>query len=266
MSASLLILFNGVTDKLIPLFAVGAFLAFTLSQAGMVVHWFKSKDQGTRVSAMINGLGALATGMTFLIVMVTKFAEGAWLVVIVMPALYLLMFSIRRHYDMIAREVAISGRLTFQPPSDIIAIVPVETPNALMRKALQTACGLSRRVQILHIEQENSPPDFVSEWNSHVRASIKEAGFPEPELVILESPYRKVVSPILEHIWKLERENPDKTVVVLIPQLIEARWYYRFLHNQREMILRNELLLKGENRILVVNVPWQIEKHAARPK
>jgi amino acid transporter len=266
MSASLLILFNGVTDKLIPLFAVGAFLAFTLSQAGMVVHWLKSQDQGARFSTMINGLGALATGITFLIVIVTKFAEGAWLVVIVIPALYLLMYSIRRHYDMIVREVAISGRLSLQPPSDMIAIVPVETPNALVQMALQTACSLSRRVQILHIKQENNPRDFVSEWNSHVRASITEAGLPEPELVILESPYRKVVSPILDYIWKLERENPDETVVVLIPQLIEARWYYRFLHNQREMILRNELLLKGENRILVVNVPWQIEKHASAPE
>jgi amino acid transporter len=266
MSAILLILFNGVTDKLIPLFAVGAFLAFTLSQAGMVVHWLKSKDRGARLSMMINGLGALATGVTFLIVIVTKFTEGAWLVVIVMPGLYLLMYSIRRHYDMIAGEVAISGRLTLQTPSDILAIVPVETPNALVQKALQIAFGFSRRVQILHIKQENKQRDFVSEWNGHVRASIKEAGLPEPELVILESPYRRVVSPILDHIWKLERENPDKTVVVLIPQLVEARWYYRFLHNQRETSLRNELLLKGENRILVVNVPWQIEKHAAAPK
>jgi Amino acid permease len=266
MSAILLILFNGVTDKLIPLFAVGAFLAFTLSQAGMVVHWLKSKDRGARLSMMINSLGALATGVTFLIVITTKFTEGAWLVVIVMPALYLLMYSIRRHYDMIAGEVAISGRLSLQPPSDILAIVPVETANALVQKALQTAFGLSRRVQILHIKQENKQRDFVSEWNCDVRASIKEAGLPEPELVILESPYRKVVSPILDHIWKLERENPDKTIVVLIPQLVEARWYYRFLHNQRETILRNELLLKGENRILVVNVPWQIEKHAAAPK
>jgi amino acid transporter len=114
MSAILLILFNGVTDKLIPLFAVGAFLAFTLSQAGMVVHWLKSKDRGARLSMMINSLGALTTGVTFLIV--TKFTEGAWLVVIVMPALYLLMYSIRRHYDMIAGEVAISGRLSLQPP------------------------------------------------------------------------------------------------------------------------------------------------------
>jgi hypothetical protein len=161
--------------------------------------------------------------------------------------------------------VAISGRLSLQPPSDILAIVPVETANALVQKALQTAFGFSRRVQVLHIKQENKQQDFVSEWDCHVRASIKEAGLPEPELVILESPYRKVVSPILDHIWKLERENPDTTVVVLIPQLVEARWYYRFLHNQRETILRNELLLKGENRILVVNVPWQIEKHSAAP-
>ncbi|MDX6557763.1 MAG: hypothetical protein QOF72_812, partial [Blastocatellia bacterium] len=262
MSAGLLILFNGVTDKLIPLFAVGAFLAFTLSQAGMVVHWLKSKDQGARLGTIINGVGAAATGITFLIVIVTKFTEGAWLVVIVVPALYFLMYSIRRHYDKISRKVAISGQLNLQPPRDIIAIVPIETPNVLVQKALQTACRLSSRVQILHIKQENSPRDFVSDWNCHVRASIKEASLPEPELVILESPYRKVVSPILDHIWKLERENPDKTIIVLIPQLVEAHWYYRFLHNQREMILRNELLLKGENRILIINVPWQIEKHA----
>jgi Amino acid permease len=261
LSASLLILFNGVTDKLIPLFAVGAFLAFTLSQAGMVVHWLKSKGQSARFSAMINGLGALATGITFLIVIVTKFAEGAWLVVFVAPGLYLLMVSVRRHYSKIENELAISGRLSMQPPQDMIAIVPVQNLNALAQKALQTAYGLSRRIQVLHVKHENDQRDFILEWNRHFQTSIEVAGLPEPELVVLESPYRKVVSPILDHIWKLERENPDETVVVLIPQLIEAHWCYSFLHNQRATILRNELLLKGENRILIVNIPWQIEKH-----
>jgi hypothetical protein len=261
MSASLLILFNGVTDKLIPLFAVGAFLAFTLSQAGMVVHWLNSKGRSARFSAMINGLGALATGITFLIVIVTKFAEGAWLVVFVAPGLYLLMSSIRRHYSKIENELAISGPLSLQAPQDMIAIVPVQNLNALAQKALQTAYSLSRKIQVLHVKHENDQCDFVLEWNRHVQTSIEDAGLPEPELVVLESPYRKVVSPILDHIWKLERENPDETIVVLIPQLIEAHWYYIFLHNQRATILRNELLLKGENRILIVNVPWQIEKH-----
>jgi amino acid transporter len=261
MSASLLILFNGVTDKLIPLFAIGAFLAFTLSQAGMVVHWLRKKNQSAGFSAAINGLGAFATAITFLIVIVTKFAEGAWVVVIVVPALYLLMYSVKRHYSKIAREVAISGRLNLQPFRDMIAVVPVQTPNALAQKALRTAYALSQRIQVLHIQQENDSSDFVSEWNRHVQGSIKRAGLPDPELVILDSPYRKVISPILDHIWKLERKNPDQTVVVLIPQLVEAHWYYTFLHNQREKILRNELLLKGENRILIVNVPWKIEKH-----
>ncbi len=260
MSASLLIAFNGVTDKLIPLFAVGAFLAFTLSQAGMVVHWLKSEDRRTRFSALVNGLGALATGLTFLIVIVTKFFEGAWLVAIVMPGLYLLMRSIRKHYDKIAREVSISGDFTLQGPAETIAVVPMEEPNALTQRALQTAHGLSRRIQVLHIKQENSQCDFLSEWNRNVHASVEQAGLPEPEMVILESPYRKVVSPILDHIWKLERENRDKTIIVLIPQLVEAHWYYRFLHNQRETILRMELLSKGESRIVIVNVPWKIEK------
>jgi amino acid transporter len=266
VSAGLLIAFNGVTDKLIPLFAVGAFLAFTLSQAGMVAHWLKSKDRQARFSALINGLGALATGLTFLIVIVTKFFEGAWLVAIVMPGLYLLMRSVRKHYDKIAREVSISSGHTLQGPAEMIAVVPMEKPNALTQKALRTASGLSRRIQVLHIKQENHHPDFLSEWNRTVQASIEQAGLPKPELVILESPYRKVVSPILDYICKLERENPDKTIVVLIPQLVEAHWYYRFLHNQRETILRMELLRKGENRIVIVNVPWKIEKGAEAPK
>jgi amino acid transporter len=260
MSASLLIAFNGVTDKLIPLFAVGAFLAFTLSQAGMVVHWLKSKERNARFSALVNGLGALATGLTFLIVIVTKFFEGAWVVAIVMPSLYLLMRSIRKHYDKIARDVAIPNDFTLKGPAETIAVVPMEKPNALIQRALETAHGLSRTIQVLHIKQENSQCDFLSEWNRNVKESVKQAGLPEPEMVILESPYRKVVSPILEHIWKLERENPDKTIIVLIPQLVEAHWYYRFLHNHRDMMLRMELLSKGENRIVIVNVPWKIEK------
>jgi amino acid transporter len=117
LAGSLLILFNGVTDKLIPLFAVGAFLAFTLSQAGMVMHWSRSKDPNARLSAVVNGTGAIATAITFLIGIVTKFSEGAWLVVIVMPALFILMLSINRHYTRIAREVAVSGPIRLERPT-----------------------------------------------------------------------------------------------------------------------------------------------------
>jgi amino acid transporter len=260
LAATLFIVFNGVTDRLIPLFAVGAFLAFTLSQAGMVVHWLKSDDRASRLSAVINGFGAVATGVTFLIVLVTKFTEGAWLVAIVIPLLYFLMYSIKHHYSEIASQLATSGRLPFEAASDMIAVVPVDTVNALAHRALQTAFGISRRIHVVHVKYENNPCDFASEWKHRVRGSIESAGLPEPELVVLESPYRKVISPILDYIWTLERENPSDTIAVLIPQLIETHWYYSFLHNQRATILRNMLLLKGQNRIVIVNVPWRIEE------
>src|SRR5580692_1392085 len=148
LAGSLLILFNGVTDKLIPLFAVGAFLAFTLSQAGMVMHWSRSKDRNARLSAVVNGTGAIATAITFLIVIVTKFAEGAWLVVIVMPLLFILMLLINRHYSRIAREVAVSGPIRLEQPSKMIAVVPIDYLNVLAEKALQIAYGLSEDIHI----------------------------------------------------------------------------------------------------------------------
>ena len=260
LAGSLLILFNGVTDKLIPLFAVGAFLAFTLSQAGMVIHWSRSKDRNARLSAVINGIGAFATAITFLIVIVTKFAEGAWLVVIVLPLLFILMLAISRHYARIGREVAVSGPVCLERPREMIAVVPIDHLNILAERALQVAYGLSQNIHVLHIQEEQSHRDFSSEWHVDVQPSIDRTGLPAPELVILKSPYRKVITPILNYIWKLEGENPENVIAVLIPQLVESRWYYSFLHNRRAAILKTVLLLKGRNRILIINVPWNLEK------
>ncbi|MBV9106753.1 MAG: APC family permease [Verrucomicrobia bacterium] len=260
LAGSLLICFNGVTDKLIPLFAVGAFLAFTLSQAGMVMHWSKSKDRNARLSALLNGTGAIATTITFLIVIVTKFVEGAWLVVIVMPLLFILMLSINRHYTRIGREVAVSGPIRLERPSKMIAVVPIDYLNALAEKALQVAYGLSQNIHVVHIQEEQSSRDFSREWSLNVQPSIARAGLAKPNLVILASPYRKVITPILNYIWQLEGKNPETTIAVLVPQLIESRWYYSLLHNRRAEILKTLLLLKGRNRILIVNVPWNLEK------
>jgi hypothetical protein len=260
LAATLLIAFNGVTDKLIPLFAVGAFLAFTLSQAGMVLHWLKSNVPGSRINAFINGLGAVATGITLLIVIVTKFAEGAWLIVIVMPILYFFMFSVHRHYTRIASEIAISGTINLRPPREIIAIVPVENLNALAEKALQIAYGVTDRVHVLHVQCENSPRDFAAEWRDYVQASLDAAKLPSATLVVIESPFRRVIAPILDYIWDLERRSPNFTIAVLVPQLIEARWYYTFMHNQRATILKTRLLLEGQNRTLIINIPWKLEK------
>jgi amino acid transporter len=258
LAGILLFVFNGVTDRLIPLFAVGAFLAFTLSQAGMVMHWLKSKEPNAYLSAIINGIGAFATGVTLLIVIVTKFAEGAWIVLIVLPLLYLIMQAIEWHYRNVAEEIAISGPISLREPNPLIAVVPLDHINSVSARALQAAFAVTKKVHVVHVEHEDSEEDFAGEWDKYVKPAIKQSRLPAPEVVVLKSPYRKVVAPTLDYIWNLERENPDNSIVVLIPQLVESHWYYSFLHNQRAAILRTVLLLKGRNRILIMDVPWHL--------
>jgi amino acid transporter len=260
LSGILLIVFNGVTDRLIPLFAVGAFLAFTLSQAGMVMHWLKKKQPGAAGSIVLNAIGAIATGITFFIVIVTKFAEGAWVVLLVMPGLYLFMLMIHRHYEKIGEELALTGPIELKAPRPMMAVIPIMNLNSLAEKALQIAYSLSGEVSVVHIERENSQRDFRQEWEKQIQPAISRVNLPLPHLEIIESPYRHVVAPTLDYIWRLERNNPDRTIAVLIPQLIESHWYYSFLHNQRAAILRTVLLMKGMNRITIVNVPWHIQK------
>ena len=142
----------------------------------------------------------------------------------------------------------------------MIAVVPIDYLNVLTEKALQIAYGLSQNIHIVHVQEEHSGRDFSSEWRLDVQPSIDRSGLPEPNLVILKSRYRKVITPILNYIWQLEGKNPENVIAVLVPQLIESRWYYSLLHNRRADILKTVLLLKGRNRILIVNVPWNLEK------
>jgi hypothetical protein len=142
----------------------------------MVMHWSRSRDRNARLSAVVNGTGAIATAITFLIVIVTKFAEGAWLVVIVLPLLFILMLSINRHYSRIWRELAVSGPIRLERPREMIAVVPIDHLNGLAKKALQIAYGLSQDIHIVHIQEEHSGRDFASEWRLDVQPSIDRAG------------------------------------------------------------------------------------------
>ncbi|MBV8375542.1 MAG: hypothetical protein JO279_00910 [Verrucomicrobia bacterium] len=142
----------------------------------------------------------------------------------------------------------------------MIAVVPIDYLNALAQKALQVAYGISEDIHVVHIQEEQSARDLSSQWRLDVQPSIEQAGLPKPNVVILKSPYRRVITPILNYVWELEGKHPDQTIAVLVPQLIEARWYYGLLHNRRADILKSVLLLKGRNRILIINVPWNLEK------
>jgi amino acid transporter len=255
LAGLLLILFGGVTDRLIPLFAVGAFLAFTLSQAGMVGHWRRTgAGMGAWHSILVNGVGALATGITVMVIVVAKFAEGAWVVVLLLPAALVFMGRVRRHYERVAEETTLTGRVIpeareLAPP---IVIVPVEKWNAATEKALRFAMTLSPDVRAVHVtcEADENRPSWLAEPPAETRM---------PTLVTLASPYRLVIHPIVDYVLKVEKENAERTIAVVIASMVERHWYHYFLHNQRADILTALLLMGGDERINIINVPWYLK-------
>jgi amino acid transporter len=255
LAALLLILFRGVTDRLIPLFAIGAFLAFTLSQAGMVGHWRRTASGfGAAHGMAINGIGALATGITLSVIVVAKFAEGAWVVVVLLPAALVFMGRVRRHYELTNEEVALKGGVVLSaenlaPP---IVLVPVDRWNAATEKALQFALTLSPDVEAVHVTCDAD--DDKAPWGENPPAGTR-----VPKLVTLPSPFRLVVHPIVDYVLKVEKENPSRTVAVVIASMVERHWYHYFLHNQRGQMLTALLLLGGDERINIINVPWHLK-------
>jgi amino acid transporter len=258
ITAALLIGFGGVTDRLIPLFAVGAFLAFTMSQAGMVAHWRREGGPGARRSMAINAIGAFATGLTVLIVIVAKFSQGAWITVIAIPSFLALMFGVNRHYRKVWNEIETKTPLNLDPQPAPLLVVPMTGWNRVSKDALRFAMALSSDIKVLHIAEEDKP-GFAKLWPECVADPAEQTGLPVPELVVLKSPYRFVVTPIVDYILKLAKDNPGRRVVTVIPELMERRWYYYFLHTQRATLLKTRLLREGNDRISVMNMPWYMK-------
>ena len=255
----LLILFGGVTDRLIPLFAIGAFLAFTLSQAGMVIHWKRQKSRGWRHSMFVNGLGALATAITVLVVAAAKFAAGAWVTVLLIPLLIASMVSIRRHYNRASGELANPKPLDLTALKPPLVVIPMAQWDKVAEKAVRFAFNLSSDIEVLHVDPGEDKDPLPKKWPTLVEKPAQEAGLPVPRLVVLKSPYRFVVEPIVEYVLSLEEKNPDRQIAVLVPELVERHWYHFLLHNQRARLLKELLLLKGKTRIVLIDVPWYLD-------
>jgi amino acid transporter len=257
-TALLLIVFGGITDRLIPLFAIGAFLAFTLSQAGMVVHWKRVGGAGHQLRMAVNGVGAVATGLTLIVVLVAKFTAGAWITAILVPALMILMTAVKRHYDGVARELACDRPMRIENLNEPLIIIPMDRWSRMSEKALRFAMKLSDEVQAVHVDAEECYEEVQQMWDSHVAAPFREAGKIAPQLVLLESPYRFILGPLVDYILKVESECPDRQVAVLVPELIVRRWWQAPLHNQRAELLKLLLLMRGNQRIMVINIPWYL--------
>ena len=257
-TALLLIVSRGVTDWLIPLFAIGAFLAFTLSQAGMVMHWRREGGQGAGRRMVINGIGAVATGITLLVVLVAKFTAGAWITAILVPALMIAMTAVKSHYDSVARELAVDRPMRVENLNEPLIIIPLDRWSRLSEKALRFAMKLSDEVQAVHVDAEENHEEVRQMWERNVASPFQDAGKVAPEFVLIESPYRFVLVPLVEYILKVESQCPHRQVAVLVPELVVKHWWQTPLHNQRAQVLKLLLLMRGNQRIMVINIPWYL--------
>jgi amino acid transporter len=260
LAGALLIYFRGITDKLIPLFAVGAFLAFTLSQAGMVGHWWREGGRGARSSMLINGLGAVSTGVTLVVVLVSKFIDGAWIMLVLVPLLLILFYAVHRHYNTVAREVACTETLNMKNIQPPLVVLLVGGWSTITRKALRFAIKISPEVWALHIAaDEDEALTLREKWANYVVYPTQEAGVPTPRLVVVASPFRRIFAPLMDFIEQLERDYPDRSIAVIVPELVERRWYHFFMHNKTAAVIKGYLYFSGLRRVSVINVPWYLQ-------
>ena len=259
LAAVILIAFRGVTDNLIPLYAIGAFLAFSLSQAGMVWHWKTTGGAGATKSMLINGVGAVVTTLTLLVVLVTKFTAGAWVSALLILVLMAIMSWVRRHYESVANETKTSDPVDVGSMGPPVVILPIQGWTKTSRQAMKFALSLSPEIHAVHVAMEDEAQELQKAWNDLVDDPVKKAGGTPPELVTLPSPFRLVLKPIIEFILDMEKKNPGRQIAVIVPEVVEKHWYHYPLHNQRAELLKAFLLLNGSPRIVLINVPWYIQ-------
>lgn len=254
-AAILIVAYQGQTDHLISLYAIGVFISFTIAQISMVVHWFRVRSRGWQFGALINGIGALATGLVVFIITITKFLYGAWMILIFIPIMIYIFKSIRRHYDSVADQLHVPEECLVEQrhweQGKNIVIVPVSTPTRVVFETMKYAKLIGTRVLAVHISSDEAAEAKLRQkwarWD------------PGVELVVLHSPYRLLLEPLLRFIEKQEREKgPNDFITVIIPEFETRRWWHRLLHNQAGWILRTMLILRED--VVVTTVPYHLRE------
>jgi len=254
----LIIIFGGETHALIPLFAVGAFLAFTLSQIGMVVHWLLTQGRGWKLKAALNGVGALATGVTLLVVGASKFLEGASISVLLIPVLLFSFLRTRAHYRDVDSQLSLCGRPETAPKSlpPPRVVVPISGLNHATSDAISYARSISKNVTAVFVELEpGSSRSIREQWQSC---------WTDVPLVVLPSPYRSIVGPFLDFLDETDRQHDDgQLAAVVLPEWVPAKWWHGLLHNQTARLIRNALLYHrrhlGFQRV-IIEIPYHLRR------
>lgn len=267
-AGALLLAFGGITDRLIPLFAVGAFLSFTLSQSGMAAHWLRARPRSRMIRAKlaINACGAVATGTALIVILAAKFLEGAWLTVLVIPCTILLLRGVRRYYDDLDRQLLRGSEKAVDlrnvaPP---IVIVPIKRWDHLARKAIGYALCISSDVVALHVSDLEGPDAqerlgrLRDEWCDFVIRPARRNNMKAPRLDIVSSEFRSITAPLLRAIEAIEDQSPGRPITIILPELVEGHWWGYLMHAWRERRLRARVLRDGGRYVVVASVPWQL--------
>ncbi len=246
-AAALIAIFQGDTHALIPLYAVGVFMSFTLSQGGMVRRWLVRRERGWRWRWWVNAVGAATTGLVMVVIAATKFTHGAWIVVILIPLLVAVFVAIHRHYDDVAGQLTLEG-VTPEPPVEVTVLVLVGDLHRGVLHALQYARALSPTVKGLYVETNPDRTRKLEEkWGKYVD------GIP---LVVLTSPFRSLLGPFLEYLDHLQAMGDNHVVTIVIPEFIPARWWQHLMHNQTALVIKGALLFR--KGVVVVDVPFHL--------
>jgi amino acid transporter len=259
LAGALLVVFGGITDRLIPLFAIGAFLAFTLSQAGMVAHWRRLGGPGARRSMLINAVGAIATGATLVVVAVSKFGEGAWLTVLVVPLLVGFFLRVNGHYRKVGRQVVTIAPMEMPDRVDPVVVLAAGSWTKMTQQGLKFALRLSDDIYVVQVKTETSPIEDLSDnWELLIANPARKNRITQPKLVILTSQYRQFLAPFIDFIKQLEVKHPDRDIAVVIPDLIMSHWYEGLLHNNRGAFLRMILRAQCSDRVVMISTPFHL--------
>jgi len=245
----LLVAYGGDTHSLIPLYMIGVFVSFTLSQAGMVVHWRKLKGPGWRTSAFINGIGAAVTGIVLVVVALTKSREGAWIILLLIPIHVFAFRATRRHYDEVARQLSLDGWTNGTRHRNTV-LVPMSGVHRAVVQALEYAKTLSPDVKAVYVNIDAAATaQMCVQW--------RKWGDGVP-LVVLESPYRSLMEPLLEYIDQVDAAQPDDFVTIVLPEFVPARWWHHVFHNQRALLIKGALLFRPN--VVVTSVPFHLNR------
>jgi len=247
LAGVLLVIFGGDTHSLIPLYMIGVFVSFTLSQAGMVVHWRRMRGERWRSSAAINGFGGLVTGVVLLIVATTKAFEGAWIVIVMIPTLVAVFEVTRRHYDHVAAELTLHA-WSPEPVEHNTVVIPIGGLQKAVVQALRYGRTLAADVRAVYVDIDPVATEGLRhQWNRWSQGV---------ELVILESPFRSLMEPLLEYIDQVQHADPCGYVTVILPEFVPRRLWHHLLHNQHALLIKGALLFKP--RVIVTSVPFHL--------